>query len=340
MATLRRPAGRFLTHSTSVGATGTEVLFPKWIIALKVVSEQFWGRAARASNDSQESGRLLIFAGKSSSPGSALSVFSTRLLRDLCASAFSQICANRENPWPGFFLIRRNRKVHRDPRFCLYRLTLLEIGLEMPLFHCLPRRGGQNGGSTDHLQLLYASVLINQRLKHHRALYLHLLGQQRITRFHRARHSRGGIRGQTYLRVRVAVWAPCRNLTSAQSRGGGLHFHLDGVARGRKRPMLVPGHYLHVQRGQHGAVGGRNHRARRGTLYGGCAWRHRSLLSGMRNSSGGSSVRRHNVRRGQRWNWAGRGRRSIQIVGFRLMARGGREPQLAVLNENDDYCLQ
>jgi hypothetical protein len=76
-----RPADRFLTHSTSVGPTGTEVLFPKWIIALKVVSEQFWGRAARASNDSQESGRLLIFAGKSSSPGSAFSVFSTRSLR-------------------------------------------------------------------------------------------------------------------------------------------------------------------------------------------------------------------------------------------------------------------
>ena len=89
-----RPASRFLTHSTSVGPTGTEVLFPKVLTALKVVSEQFWGRAARASNDSQESGRLLIFAGKSSSPGWFFSALSTRLLRDLCVSAFSQVCAH------------------------------------------------------------------------------------------------------------------------------------------------------------------------------------------------------------------------------------------------------
>ena len=42
-------------------ASGTEVLFPSDRAAFIFVSEQFWGRAARASSDSRESGRLLIF---------------------------------------------------------------------------------------------------------------------------------------------------------------------------------------------------------------------------------------------------------------------------------------
>jgi hypothetical protein len=41
-------------------ASGTEVLFPSHGPAFIFVNEQFWGRAARASLDSQESGRLLI----------------------------------------------------------------------------------------------------------------------------------------------------------------------------------------------------------------------------------------------------------------------------------------
>ncbi len=52
-----------LTHSTSVCRTSTYGLFPKDYIGLKVIGEQFWGRAARASSDSRESGRLLIFVG-------------------------------------------------------------------------------------------------------------------------------------------------------------------------------------------------------------------------------------------------------------------------------------
>ena len=42
--------------------SGTSVLFTSQVPAFSFVPEQFWGRAARASNDSQESGRLLIFA--------------------------------------------------------------------------------------------------------------------------------------------------------------------------------------------------------------------------------------------------------------------------------------
>src|SRR2546425_6723319 len=42
--------------------SGTSVLFTSQVPAFSFVHEQFWGRAARASNDSQESGRLLIFA--------------------------------------------------------------------------------------------------------------------------------------------------------------------------------------------------------------------------------------------------------------------------------------
>src|SRR5437660_808975 len=41
--------------------SGTSVLFTSQVPAFSFVPEQFWGRAARASNDSQESGRLLIF---------------------------------------------------------------------------------------------------------------------------------------------------------------------------------------------------------------------------------------------------------------------------------------
>src|SRR5437660_9641158 len=43
--------------------SGTSVLFTSQVPAFSFVPEQFWGRAARASNDSQESGRLLIFEG-------------------------------------------------------------------------------------------------------------------------------------------------------------------------------------------------------------------------------------------------------------------------------------
>ena len=55
----------FAAYSTSVGHTGTDGLFTKNVTALKVADEQFWGRAARASNDSQESGRSLIFVANS-----------------------------------------------------------------------------------------------------------------------------------------------------------------------------------------------------------------------------------------------------------------------------------
>jgi len=49
-------------NGTFVGGTGTDGLFPFRRKTLNVTSEQFWGRAARASSDSKESGRLLIFA--------------------------------------------------------------------------------------------------------------------------------------------------------------------------------------------------------------------------------------------------------------------------------------
>jgi hypothetical protein len=83
------------------GSHSTDGLFPKDYFARKVIGEQFWGRAARASNDSKESGRLLIFGR-----------ISSRLIR--------------VDPWKsvaGFSSISRNRKIHRDARFCLYRLA-------------------------------------------------------------------------------------------------------------------------------------------------------------------------------------------------------------------------
>ena len=42
-------------------SSGTEVLFPRMRRGFSLMGEQFWGRAARASNDSKESGRLLNF---------------------------------------------------------------------------------------------------------------------------------------------------------------------------------------------------------------------------------------------------------------------------------------
>lgn len=41
--------------------TGPSVLFPERKRGLNFVSEQFWGRAARAPADSKESGRLFNF---------------------------------------------------------------------------------------------------------------------------------------------------------------------------------------------------------------------------------------------------------------------------------------
>jgi len=47
--------------TTSVPCHGTEVYFPCAKPVISVIREQFWGRAVRASRDSQESGALLIF---------------------------------------------------------------------------------------------------------------------------------------------------------------------------------------------------------------------------------------------------------------------------------------
>jgi hypothetical protein len=44
-----------------VAVIGTLVLFAELGRRFIFISEQFWGRAARASGDSQESGRPLIF---------------------------------------------------------------------------------------------------------------------------------------------------------------------------------------------------------------------------------------------------------------------------------------
>jgi len=49
---------------TSVALSGTEVLFPRKGPSFIFVGEQFWGRAARASGDSQESGRPFNFVEK------------------------------------------------------------------------------------------------------------------------------------------------------------------------------------------------------------------------------------------------------------------------------------
>jgi len=46
--------------ATSVPCHGTEVYFPSAKPVSSVIREQFWGRAVRASRDSQESGALLI----------------------------------------------------------------------------------------------------------------------------------------------------------------------------------------------------------------------------------------------------------------------------------------
>ncbi len=53
-----------MAYGTFVGVLGTVGPFPDWGYPRTFVSEQFWGRAARASSDSKESGRLLIFLGK------------------------------------------------------------------------------------------------------------------------------------------------------------------------------------------------------------------------------------------------------------------------------------
>ena len=54
-------ACRAVVIGTLVGGSGTSVPFPEVDLSFSLVNEQFWGRAARASGDSQESGRPFDF---------------------------------------------------------------------------------------------------------------------------------------------------------------------------------------------------------------------------------------------------------------------------------------
>jgi hypothetical protein len=133
---LWQPPSCFLVYSTTVGHTGTDGLFPKERTALKVISEQFWGRAARASNDSKESGRLLIFAGR----------FPKREAGDISFSLSGE-------------LVGRNREIHRDPRFRLHRLTCLVVGFEVPLLHRLASSLRKNRRPAEYVNILNAAGL-------------------------------------------------------------------------------------------------------------------------------------------------------------------------------------
>ena len=55
-------------HGTFVSSCGTYGPFSELAPVFTLLGEQFWGRAARASQDSQESGTLVIYGSFSAEP--------------------------------------------------------------------------------------------------------------------------------------------------------------------------------------------------------------------------------------------------------------------------------
>jgi hypothetical protein len=147
-----------------VGESGTLVPFSKITEASIFNDEQFWGRAARASGDSQESGRPLIFGGSF----------------ELGISAFC------EKPFFGKRSLSRDCEIHRNAGFGFDCLTGLQIRLEAPLFHSFAGCRRKNRRSAEDVKVLNISVTSNQGFQYDRTLNLHLLGQKWIIRLNRA----------------------------------------------------------------------------------------------------------------------------------------------------------
>ena len=97
----------------------------------------------------------------------------------------------------------------------------LQIRLESPLLHGFPSRGGKNRRSTEHVEILDIAVAPDECFQHHRALNLHLLGQQGIIGFHWAREQ---LRG-----AGVNPDAPVASATPVESDDGWVEEACAGV---------------------------------------------------------------------------------------------------------------
>ena len=101
------------------------------------LSEQFWGRAARASNDSRESDARFILQ-----------------------CSLNPLVPLEKTPLPVLTLssVRRNSEIYCDASLSFHRLSALVVRFEMPLFYGLTRRLGKYRRSAENLYALNVPI--------------------------------------------------------------------------------------------------------------------------------------------------------------------------------------
>src|SRR6185295_19574889 len=83
-------------------------------------------------------------------------------------------------------------EVYRNAGLGFDRLSGLQVRPETPLLDRLPGGSRKNRGSAENVEVLNIPVASNQSFEYDGALDFHLLGQQRIVRFHRPGQNLGG----------------------------------------------------------------------------------------------------------------------------------------------------
>jgi len=122
-----------LPAGTLGGQVGTRVPFSHLPLSLTFPSEQFWGRAARASWVRKNPDARLIFRRFVGCADTPFDFAEGR--RPLHTS--NSICGNGE--------------VHCDASLRFHGLPVLDVGLEMPLLHRLASRGSEDARATQDL---------------------------------------------------------------------------------------------------------------------------------------------------------------------------------------------
>ena len=144
---------------------GTEVLFAPMPLPFIFTSEQFWGRAARAPETRNESGRSLSLPAIAARSESAESIRAASLDTALVAYFQSSVIRSPD------------REIHCDASLRRHRLPILIMGFEAPLPDRCLRRIGQDRRTAHHAQSLDTAILPDPGVQNHFALDLHLTGQ-------------------------------------------------------------------------------------------------------------------------------------------------------------------
>jgi len=146
---------------------GTRVPFSDSPLGLTFPSEQFWGRAARASWVRKNPDARLILDGVARTfPSTSLRAGSVRekskgkTNRKTTAKTTARPSAKpTSKPRAAGEGARSTRaksicgngEVHRDARLRFHGLPVLDVGLEVPLLHRLASRGGEDARATQNL---------------------------------------------------------------------------------------------------------------------------------------------------------------------------------------------